>query len=131
VIEMSSVVEVPEEVREDLIKLQQFQQQHQSLLLQKQNLELQLSEVESALKEVEKSAEDEMFEIVGDVMIKKDRLTILSSLKEKKELLELRIKSIDKQIGSVTSKLNELQSKILEKIEKKKGKEEVRRKKNR
>lgn len=124
-IEMSSVVEVPEEVREDLIKLQQFQQQHQSLLLQKQNLELQLSEVESALKEVEKSAEDEMFEIVGDVMIKKDRLTILSSLKEKKELLELRIKSIDKQIGSVTSKLNELQSKILEKIEKKKGKEEV------
>ncbi len=120
---MAEVVEIPEEVREDLMKLQQFQQQHQSLLLQKQNLELQLSEVESAMKEVDKSVENEMFEIVGNIMIKKDRVTILDSLKERKELLELRIKSIDKQIGNVVSKLNELQSKILEKMKKEGPKE--------
>ncbi|RLG18244.1 prefoldin subunit beta [Nanoarchaeota archaeon] len=120
---MAEIVEIPEEVREDLMKLQQFQQQHQSLLLQKQNLELQLSEVESAMKEVDKSMENEMFEIVGNIMIKKDRVTILDSLKERKELLELRIKSIDKQIGNVVSKLNELQSKILEKMKKEGPKE--------
>ncbi|MCW1301131.1 MAG: prefoldin subunit beta [Candidatus Nanoarchaeia archaeon] len=121
---MGYELEIPEELREDVVKLQQLQQQHQALLLQKQSLELELSEIEAAMKEVEKSIDSEIYEIVSNVMIKKDRDSVLSSLKERKEIINLRVSSLDKQITSIASKLNELQSRIAEKMKKPKSGEE-------
>lgn len=120
---MGYELEIPEELREDVAKLQQLQQQHQALLLQKQSLELELNEIEAAIKELEKSIDSEIYEIVSNVMIKKDRDSVLSSLKERKEIINLRVSSIDKQITSIASKLNEIQSKIVEKMKKPKGEE--------
>jgi prefoldin beta subunit len=113
------VVELPREARDDVIKLQQVQQQLQLLMLQKQNIQLQAGEVENALKEIDKSPEKTMFEIVGTIMIKKERQDLLSSLSEKKEILELRLRTLDKQINNLTKKAQELQDKIMKYIREK------------
>ena len=63
-------------------EMQMVEQSLQNILYQKQAFQMELSETESALTEIEKSG-DEVFKIVGQLMIKSDKIKI------KKENLEL------------------------------------------
>lgn len=92
--------------------MQMLEQSLQSILFQKQNFQLELSETDSALKEIEKS-DDNIFKIIGQLMIKSDKSKIKEELSNKKKLLETRIKSLEKQENSFTEKLEELRKKIL------------------
>ncbi|MCD6371362.1 MAG: prefoldin subunit beta [Candidatus Aenigmarchaeota archaeon] len=105
---------------DDIVQFQQVQQQIQVLLMQKQNIQLQKAEVENALSELEKSEEDNVFEIVGNVMIKKSKKDVLTALKEKKELLDLRISTIEKQTEKLNEKAVKLQKKLAENLKKSK-----------
>lgn len=105
-------MELSKEAQEDIIKFQQIQEQIQVLLMQKQNLQLQQAEIEAALKELEVSKEKDAFEVVGNVMIKKPVKEITGSLKEKKELIELRMSTLDKQAEKLSEKAKELQKKL-------------------
>lgn len=113
-------LEIPPEAREDILKLQQLQQQLQVLMVQKQDIQVQLIEIESAAKELEKEGGGEAYEIVGSVMIKKSKPELLASLKEKKELLELRLSKLDKQIELLSKKSKEIQNKLIELTKKEK-----------
>jgi len=99
-------------MQEDIMKFQQLQQQLQALMMQKQTIQSQISEIENALTELDNYKDDKVFEVVGNVMIKKDKNNIILSLKDKKELLNLRVSTIDKQI----EKLNENSKKLQEKF---------------
>lgn len=116
------MVELPNEARDDLIKFQQLQQQVQALMLQKQNVQIQLAEVENALKEVDKVVDTEIYEIIGSVMIKRQKATLMDSLREKKEVLNLRISTLEKQIDKLNEKLKELHQKVLSYTQKEKKK---------
>jgi prefoldin beta subunit len=94
--------------RENIMQFQQLQQQLQMLLMQKQNIQLQASEIENALIEVEKSGKDKIYEIIGNVMLKKSKEELVKSLREKKELLELRSSTIEKQVDKLSEKASEL-----------------------
>ena len=56
-------------------EMQMVEQSLQNILYQKQAFQMELSETESALTEIEKSG-DEVFKIVGQLMIKSDKIKI-------------------------------------------------------
>lgn len=91
-----------------------LEQNFQSLLMQKQAFQMELSETESAIEEIESSGE-EIYKIIGQIMIKSDRKKIKDELENKKRLFNLRIKSIEKQENNLTKKIESLRQEILEK----------------
>ena len=103
--------------KEDIMKFQQIQQQLQMIMFQKQNVQAQLAEIDNAIIEISKIKENDAFEVIGNIMVKKSKKEIEDSLKEKQELLKLRISTIDKQqekLSKSASELQELLSKQLE-----------------
>lgn len=109
-------MELSKETQENISKLQLIEQNIQTLLMQKQQFQAQFFEVESALKEIEKT--DEAFKIVGNVMIKTDKAALKNELNQKRELIDLRLKNIDKQEKQFKDKAEALQKDVMSKIKK-------------
>jgi len=105
------------ETEQGIRELQMMEQNMQNLLMQKQAFQLELSEVENALIELGKTNEDS-YKISGNIMIKYSKETLLGDLKQKKELLTIRIKSMDAQEKKFESESENLRKKILPKIKK-------------
>jgi prefoldin beta subunit len=93
-------------------ELQSTEQNIQNLLLQKQVFQLELVETQTALEELKKS-EGDAFKIVGSLMIKAEKETLEKDLNKKKDLLDLRIKSIEKQEKELKEDLSKKRSEIL------------------
>jgi len=93
-------------------ELQMLEQNLQNILLQKQAFQMELREVQSALKELEKSGE-EVFRIIGQLMIKTDKKIMIEELVNKEKIIEMRIKSFEKQEQVFSGKLEALQREIL------------------
>jgi len=93
-------------------EMQFLEQNFQNLLLQKQAFQMELSETQSALKEIEKSG-DEVFKIIGQLMIKTDKKNIKEELTNKDKILSLRIKTIEKQESSLREQLDKSQKEIM------------------
>ena len=82
---------------------------------------MELAETSSALQELEKSGED-VFKIIGQLMIKSTKEKIVEELKNKEKLLEIRLKTLEKQELSLSDQLEGVRDEILsqKKPEKKK-----------
>lgn len=104
------------ETEQKINQLQLFEQSLQNLLMQKQQFQLQLVETESALKELETT--EEAYKIVGNIMVLTKKEDLKKDLKEKKEIIEIRIKSLEKQETQIKEKASKLQEEILKKIKK-------------
>lgn len=114
------------EAQQVLIELQTFQQQMQTVLIQKESLSIQSMEIDKALEELNKTEHDDVYKAVGPVLIKSTKKELTKELKERKETIELRLKSLKKQENRVKEKLKESQEKfegILKKQEKVKSAE--------
>ena len=109
-------MEVSKETEQKIGQLQMFEQSLQSFLGQKQQFQVQLVEVESALGELENT--DKAYKIIGNIMVESDKNELKSDLQSKREMLELRIKTMEKQETQVREKASKLQSEILTKIKK-------------
>src|SRR3989304_4293176 len=95
-----------ENKNEDLQEMQILDQNLHNLLLQKQAFQMELSETESALVEIEKSSE--IFKLIGELMMKVDKQKAKEELLSKEKILNMRVKSIEKQEDSLSKRLNEL-----------------------
>lgn len=104
------------ETQEKLQELQILEQTFQSLLMQKQAFQLELNETENAFSEVSKT-KDEVYRIVGQVMLKTDKNEIEKEMKEKKDILLLRIKSIEKQENVLKDKLEKLREQVTKEVQ--------------
>ena len=102
----------------DVAQLQLLQQNVQNILLQKQQFQKQLSEIESALAEIGKT--EKIYKIIGNLMVSSEKNAVETELKEKKEMLDLRIKNFDKQEVKIKEKTEELQKKVLGEMKDKK-----------
>ncbi len=108
-------MEIDEETQKKIQELQSYEQALHSLLLQKQAFQIELSEAENALSEVTKT-KDEVFKIVGNIMIKAKKEDIEKDLKHKKEILSIRLKSIEKQESEITKELEDVKEEVMKKI---------------
>ncbi len=95
---------VENKTQEEYIKAYQ---QWQIVVMQKEQMVLQLSEIENTINELQ-NIEGDVYKITGSVMIKKKKEDVLKDLKEKKDLLELKIKSLEKQEKTLREKLENL-----------------------
>jgi len=105
-------------VQNQLGMLQQIQQQLQTILSQKAQYEIAVREAKRAQEEISDAGEDSvMFMSVGTVMIQKKKDVVNTKLSEKIEMLELRIKSLEKQEKMMQGKFEQLQAQIKAAIE--------------
>ena len=102
--------------QEKIAQLQMFEQGMQSILAQKQQFQGQLVETESALEEISKAKE--AYRIIGNVMIRSDIPKMKDELEKKKELLDLRVKAIEKQEQQLKDKASKLQEEVLQSLKK-------------
>ena|SRR3989344_4073161 len=93
-------------------EIQILEQNLQNLLLQKQAFQMEISETIAAKREIEMAGED-VFKIIGQLMIKSDKSRIKDELSNKEKLLDLRIKSFEKQEISLIEKIDSLRKEIL------------------
>jgi prefoldin beta subunit len=111
-------MEVNKETENEIKELQMLEQNMQSILMQKQAFQSELGETENALQELNKSG-DEIFKIVGNIMIKSSKSDIIKDLEQKKDLISLRLKSLDNQEKSLEKSSESLREKVLSKIKNK------------
>jgi len=97
--------------QEKIQEMQILEQQLQNTILQKQAFQIELTETNSAIEELEKSG-DEVFKIIGQLMIKSEKSKIKEELLNKQKILELKIKSFEKQENSLTEQLEKLQEEV-------------------
>jgi prefoldin beta subunit len=114
---LSEKEELPPQLQEQLMRLQQLQQTLQSVVTQKQQVELELNETDKALSELDKSTDDTpVYKSVGSILVKSNRQTLLTELKERKELLNTRVTVLGKQEERTRERLKEVQEKLQEKL---------------
>jgi prefoldin beta subunit len=115
---LSQDVELPPQIQEQLVRLQQLQQTLQSVVTQKQQLELELNETDKALSELEKSTDDTpVYKSVGSILVKSNRQVLMGELKERKELLTTRVTVLGKQEERTRERLKEVQEKLQERLQ--------------
>lgn len=93
-------------------EMQFIEQGLNTILLQKQAFQLELSETQTAIKEIHESGDD-VFKIVGNLMIKSNKEKIKVELGSKEKFLDVRIKTLEKQEISLTEKLQKLRDDLL------------------
>jgi len=110
-----SANQMPPWLQEQLMKLQQSQQNLQSIMTQKQHLEMEKAETAKALEELKKVADgDAVFKHAGTVLIKSTKKELIDELEEKQEMAKTRVTVLEKQETRVKESLKEQESKITE-----------------
>ncbi|BCS92064.1 prefoldin subunit beta [Metallosphaera javensis (ex Sakai et al. 2022)] len=110
---------IPPELQTQLLKLQQLQSQLERLTYEKSVIEGELREVNEVLKELANIPQDSpVYKIVGNLLIKQDRTNVQNELNERKELLELKSRTYQKQEGLLRKQFEDLQKKVNELIQK-------------
>ena len=97
--------------KEDIQQLQLMEHTLQQFIMQKQTFQVQLMEMESALSELDKT--DKAYKIIGNIMVASNKDDLKKDLDSKKEVLNLRIKNIEKQEDKIRENLNKLQKEVL------------------
>ena len=108
-------MEIDKETQEKLREFQITEQNLQNFLLQSQTFQMELNETESAMEEVSKTG-DEVYKIVGQVMVKSNKEGILKELQEMKDILNLKLKAITNQEKILEEKIKKLRKEIESRI---------------
>jgi prefoldin beta subunit len=98
-------------------KLQKLEQGIQGIIMQKQTFQTQLSELENALGEVNKSKENP-FKVIGGIMVEANKEDVQKDLNSKKDMAELRVKSLEKQEVKAADEIKTLQSEVVKILKK-------------
>jgi prefoldin beta subunit len=107
--------QIPPWLQEQVGRLQQLQQNLQSIMLQKQHLESEHLETERALELLQKANDDDIvYKTAGSILIKSTKPILVSELEEKKELANTRLTVLTKQEVRVKENLKEAETKIRE-----------------
>jgi len=110
--------DMSKETEQKIGQLQLMEQNLQNFIIQKQTFQTQLFEIDNALKELETS-KDKTYKIVGTVMIASKKEDLIKELKEKKSVIELRIKTLEKQEKAIKEKAANMQTEIMSQLKKK------------
>ncbi len=110
------MVDISKDAEQKISQLQLLEQNLQNLLLQRQQFQAQLTELDSALKELKEAKQS--YKIIGNIMVDSSKEDLEEDLTKKKEMIELRIKSLEKQEESIKEKQGKFQKEVLSNIKK-------------
>jgi len=112
---MSAGQQMPPWLQEQIGKMQQSQQNLQSILMQKQQVEMENTESDRALEELKKASDDDqVFKYAGSILIKSNKQSLIDELEEKKELSKTKSTVLAKQEERLKTSLQEQEQKIQE-----------------
>jgi len=103
------------ETEKKIQQLQLIEQNLQNVSMQKQAFQMQLMENENASGELSKTKKD-AYKIVGTIMISANKENLEKELKEQRDVLDLRIKSLEKQEKIFKEKAEEIQKEVMKEI---------------
>jgi len=103
---------VSEQVQQLIMQAQAYQQQLQVVATQKEALNLQMIEMGKALEELSRPSKEDVYKIIGPVLVKVKRAEAKRDLESKRELITLRMKTLEKSEGKLKEKLDELREKL-------------------
>lgn len=109
-------VEDSKNVQQLLGQAQLYQQQIQSILNQKELISMQVMEIDKALEALETTKEKDVFKISGPILIKTGKAEVKKELREKKEAISLRIKSLEKGENRMKAQMEELRARLSKNI---------------
>lgn len=107
---------INKEAEEKIAQLQLIEQNLQQFLMQKQQFQMQLQEVDSAIENLKDAKK--AYKIVANIMIDSNKDDLTKDLKQKKEMLEIRIGSLDKQESKIREKAEKIRNEVLGTMEK-------------
>lgn len=93
-------------------QFQMYQQQYQTILVQKEQMRLQELEIDKALEELKSTKDGKAYKITGPIMVKKDAEDLKKELEEKKEDMDVRVKTLNKAEERIKSKLKEMEEDV-------------------
>jgi len=105
---------IEKETEQQIMQLQMLEQNLNNLTLQKQQFQNQLIEVESALKEIKDSKKS--YKIIGNIMVSTKKEDLEKELKQKKEIVDLRMKNFEKQEKLLKDKASTMQKEVMKKL---------------
>ncbi len=105
------------ETQDKISQLQLIEQNVQNFLLQKQTFQNKLFEIENAISELD-SAKEPIYRIVGSIMVSSNKVEVKKDLESKREILNIRIKNLEKQEDKLKEKANEIQSEVMKELKK-------------
>jgi len=106
-----------QETQQKIQELQMMEQGFQQLLMQKNAFSMESNETDFIITEVEKT-EGEVSRIIGNqVVIKTTKEAILADMKKKKELIDIRMKTIDEQEKEFSEKIEAVREEVMKKIQ--------------
>jgi prefoldin beta subunit len=104
-----------DDLNRDLIEYENMEKQLEVLLIQKHQLQIQANEIKHALEELKKSQGD-VYRSVGSIMIHTTREAADADLKERDELIEVKLNAIGKQEEKLRQTVMETQKKLQERM---------------
>jgi prefoldin beta subunit len=100
---------IEENIEQEYLELQQ---QLRNVLIQKEAFKIQVAEIESALEELKKSKEENVYKIVGNIMVRKRKDEIEKELNEIKDDSEVKIRSLENIEKSLIEKIKNIEEKL-------------------
>ena len=101
---------------EKINQLQLLQQNLQNIILQKQQLANQNIELDSALLNLQKTTQ--AYRIIGNIMVASSQEELSKDLQDKKEIVELRLKSLLRQEEKLKENIEKIQEEVLKELKK-------------
>lgn len=110
--------EISAQLQNKIMQFQQLQQQIQMLSSQKFQLDSQLRDTEKAISELKKAPDDApIYKSVGGLFVRAEaKEGVETELIEKKETLDVRIKTLDRQEKHLMEKYQALQQELSQAI---------------
>ena len=120
---MAKIEKAPERATErkeidehELFQLQMIEQGLQSIMMQKQAFQMELAEVDNAVSELKRLKQEDVFKIIGTLMIKSSKTEIMPELEKKQSILNIRMKALEKQENELREKLLKNREELLRKL---------------
>lgn len=103
------------DLQKKLMEYENVEKQLQVLVLQKHQLQLQANEIKLATEEVKKT-EGDVYKSVGSIMVKSNKDDAGKDLKERAEVISMRLSTLAKQEEKLRAHLAAIQKKLQEQV---------------
>jgi prefoldin beta subunit len=104
-----------DDLNKELLEYENLEKQLEVVLIQKHQLQLQQNEVKHALEEVKK-ASGNVFRSAGSIMVQSTKEEAEKDLKERQELIDVKLGALEKQEAKLRESVTEAQKELQEKL---------------
>lgn len=102
-------------IEKEIVEYQKMEKQLEAVTSQLYQMQAQKQEMENALELLSKTG-DEVYKAAGSVMVKVDKDSAVKDIKEKLELIDLKLKTMKEQEEALRNRVQRLTKKLQEEL---------------